>query len=210
MRKIQILGAFIAVLAFSALAVASASATLWLVNSKSLVGTEKVAASSHGLLLLHLLKIPLLGGGGQVLVDCTGLFHGTVGPGAEDEITEVLGLALSEKNIIKCKVQSSTNTICVTGNEVTVQALHLPWKTLLVLEGNLTWDNFTGTGGETGYESECKGLKPVCNQNERSHFDENLANGALFLFTGERKTTCTPSGEGTVLGMGEVLGATVS
>ena len=77
MKKIQILGAFVAVLAFSMMAVSSASATLWLISGKSL--TSEVMANRQGTFkLIH-------NGGlciGQFKVRCTGLFLGSVGAGA--------------------------------------------------------------------------------------------------------------------------------
>jgi hypothetical protein len=211
MRKIQILGAFVAALAFSALAVASASATLWLISGKSL--TVETSIDSHGLLLLEHTKIPALLGGGEVVLDCTGLGHGSVGPGALDLITEFLGLSSTEKNVIKCTVSRSTNALCKVGNAATAQADNLPWHTLLLLEGTLTVDHIetSPAGKEVGWEASCNGFSTLCSRaSELIHFDENLTNGALLLFLGVEKAACSGGGEGFVKGMVEILGATVS
>jgi hypothetical protein len=211
MSKIHILGAFVAVLAFSALAVASASATLWLIGGKS--PTVETAVDTHGLLLLEHKKIPVLLGGGEVILDCTRLSHGSIGPGALDLITEFLGLSSTEKNTIKCTVSSSTNTVCKVGNAATAAPENLPWHTLLLLEGTLTVDHIetSPAGKEVGWEASCNGFSTLCSRtSELIHFDSNLTNGALFLFLGTEAWACSGGGEALLKGMVEVLGATVS
>jgi hypothetical protein len=90
MRKAHLLITTALVLAFGALSIASASATLWLRNG---VSVSQTIADSHGLWELHNTKIPGIFGGGEITIHCTGLTHGTVGTGgngAADEITEFL------------------------------------------------------------------------------------------------------------------------
>jgi hypothetical protein len=203
MRKIQILGAFIAVLAFSMLAVASASATLWLIASKSL--TAETAANSHGLIILEH-KGGLIG---NFKVHCTGLFLGTVGPGALDLVTGVEGL---KKETGKVSCEFSEGGGCgTTGALVLVTALNLPWHTLLVLSGSSTLDHFLSeTGKIPGYEVPCGALKGNCSGLELTLFTSNGANGAIFEFNKLVEASCTDGGKGTVTGKGELLGATVS
>jgi len=201
MRKFQILGAFAAVLAFSALTVASASATLWLIGGKSL--TSRVLADTHGELELR-----HTGGlGGTITILCSGLAHGWVGTGAKDEVTSILGLK-GELNKLTCLAHTG-NSLCPAGTLVLVTALGLPWLTELKLVGSETIDEAKGTAEETGYSTECKGISIGCQKNETFKFDENLANGALFLANGVA-APCSDGGTGKLVGMAEVLGATVS
>jgi hypothetical protein len=88
MRKIHLLGlALLGVLAFSAVVAASAFAGEWLVEGAKL--ENAVQAETEGLLFLTTLE------NGNVLatVDCEGIFDGTIGPGANDLIEDVLNLA---------------------------------------------------------------------------------------------------------------------
>jgi hypothetical protein len=203
MRKIQILGAFIAVLAFSALAVSSAGATLWLEGGKSL-SAEK-AGTSHGTITLEHTG----GTTGTSTVVCSGLFVGTNGPNAQDKVTLVESLNGSEKDLVKCKATAG----CFVA-EPTVHAVHLPWTTELVLEGGATWDKQKGTGGEPGWEVECAfGIKVTCAAAEKAKFIANGANGAEFNYEGAAsgEATCSDGGKGVVKGTkGVSLGFTVS
>jgi len=203
MKKVKILGVLVAALAFSAIAVAGASATLWLKNGVSL--TKEEPADAHGELVLHHTG----GFGGTILILCTGLTHGFVGPGAKDKTTSVEGLN-KELNTVECLVHTG-NLGCPAGTKVSVKADGLPWETELLLNGTLTEDDLVGTGGvETGYTTTCNGISIKCDKNEKSHFASNLANGALFEFLGTNEAACSDGGKGTILGMGEVLGFTVS
>jgi len=195
MRKIQILGAFIAVLAVSALAVASAGATLWLKSGESLTKSEP--ATSHGFIIFH------HSGGlfGSALIECTGLFVGTVGPGAEDTITLAESLNGSEKDLVKCV---SLSGFC---GSPTLHAENLPWKTKLVLREGKTFDVVEGGA----YEMLCSIGKVLCNGTVESDFIGNDADGALFEWLPAlTKTPCSDGGEGTLLGVGLTLGFTVS
>jgi hypothetical protein len=201
MRKFKILGAFVAVLAFSALTVASASATLWLIGGKSL--TVRTLVDTHGELALH-----HTGGlAGTFTILCSDLAHGFVGPAAKDEVTSILGLK-GELNKITCLVHTG-NVLCAAGTLILMTTTHLPLLTELKLVGTETVDETKGTGGETGFSTECNSTGIECTKNETFKFDENLANGALFLAKG-LATACTDGGTGTLSGMVEVLGATVS
>lgn len=201
MRKIQILGAFIAVLAFSALAVGSASATLWLKSGASLTKAE--ATTSHGVIIFHHT------GGifGNALVECTGLFVGTVGPGAEDLITLAENLTGSEKDLVKCV---SLSGFC--GSPV-LHPENLPWHTLLLLREGKTFDMVEAEsgGGEPAYEMLCSIGKVLCRSAVESDFLGNDADGALFTWLPSlTPTPCNDGGTGTLLGEALTLGFTVS
>jgi len=204
MRKIQILGAFIAVLAFSALAVASAGATLWLKNGASLSTADP--STTHGTIILEHTG----GTTGTSTIECSGLFIGTVGPGAEDKVTEIENLTGTEKGTkIKCKALAG----CFV-SEPSVTAKKLPWTTELVLEAGVTWDKQTAAGNGPGWEVECAfGIKVTCEHEEKAKFIKNGASGAEFNYEGKEsgEATCSDGGKGVVKGTkGTALGFTVS
>jgi hypothetical protein len=209
-----ILLALFTVSALSAVAISSASAHQWLFKGEPII--TALSGLLDGLFIIH-----HTGGlTGSSSIHCTGQFHGTFGPGSKDLITDVLGLSGSEladethEGPIHCEFLSGT---CGVGALALFFIHHLPWETKLLLTGvNLVWDtiNKDGTHGEPGYEVECDRLKIVllCQGLVRTHFDENLANGALFLLLGAEslETSCNDGGKGLLLGMAEVLGFTVS
>jgi len=210
MRKIQILGAFIAVLAFSALAVASAGATLWLKEGKSL--TSPVASTSSGTIVL----VHKGGSTGNSRVECTGVFVGKTGAGAKDEITLVENLTHTEKDLVVCKTLEG----CFTSTP-TVHAVGLPWATELVLETRKheaeeikgTWDKQSAAGEGPGYEVECLfGIKVTCRGTEFAFFLANDPTGALFDYLGaiSGEAKCSDGGIGTIEGKGLAEGFTVS
>src|SRR5690242_12391521 len=202
MRILKIFGTFVVVAGINAAAIANASATTYLRNGVSL--TAELAADWHGEVIIHHTG----GFGGTELWLCTGLFHGTVGPGPKARSTEELGLN-GEKNKIKCVVHTG-NGLCPAGTEIEVTADGLPWSGELTLEGTLTVGNINGTGTEMGYSTTCGGISITCNRNQKNHFAENLANGALFILLGTIEASCNDGGKGTLLGMTELLGFTVS
>ena len=84
MKKIQILGlSLVAVFALSASVASMASAAEWLVKGEALL----TAAPSEGTGELELGDAKL-----GLLMTCSGILVGTVGPGAADTVTEVLKL----------------------------------------------------------------------------------------------------------------------
>ena len=211
MRKIHIIGlALVAAFAFSAVAVASASAHEWLTLAG--VKVEKAEKSTaDGLWLVHLKKIGALEGGGELAIHCEGSFDGTVGPGAADKVEKVLGTKGelgTKESPIKCEVTESTNSICKAKTAVNVETVHLGWATELLLIGSVLYDHFfeEGTKGEPGYETTCNGIGVSCEGLERAEFLANLATGAEFTFLGELKAEKCTFGEGFVLGHLVVLG----
>lgn len=206
MRKAAILGMFIAILSSSVAIVANASATLWLHEGKSL--TSPMLATFHGLWLWH-----HTGGlTGGYLIHCTGLFIGTVGPGALDTVTEAQGLNGSKSPIVCTLIEGGS---CgTTGAEEAITMIDLPWHTLLELAEGKTRDHFLSESTkEPGYEFGCSkifGFKGNCKGLDFSLFTGNGTNGAEFTFPGEAEMNCSDGGKGTSLGQGEWLGVTVS
>jgi len=209
--------ALFAVCAISAVAASSASA----LNEEWLFKGEKITTSLRGL-FDGLINFEHLGGlTGASKMHCAGQLHGTFGPGKLDLITDMLGLNgeladETHEGPIHCEFLSGT---CGVGALALVLVHHLPWLTELLLPGTPagTWDLIKqdGTHGESGYEVECDhlGIKVLCEGLVRAKFDENLANGALFLFLGVESLVskkCSDGGNGVWTGMFEVLGFTVS
>ena len=202
MGKIQIVGAFIAVLAFSMMAVASVSATLWLQGGKSL--TSEITANSHSELTVR--HTGLLG---NFTMTCTLLLVGTVGAGASDKTTNVEGLK-KELKTIECEFFEGGR--CGTTNaKVNITEVNLPRHTLLELTGSSTVDHFLAESGKVpGYEIHCSSLTLYCEGLELELFKGNGTNGAIFEFNNLEKADCTDGGENTTTGSLEFLGVTVS
>ena len=213
MRKIHIVAlALVAVLAFSALAAASASAHEWLFK------TEKIAAAlvsdTSGELLLEEMKEKT-----QIL--CNGLFEGTVGPGAVDLITLVEGL--EGKNVehanelnketgwISCEFIAHSPCEEANGALATVYPVNLPWETELVaitVEGKEEIvDKIFNATKNPGYEIECKvaGLKgTVTCVGNTATLMTNAATGVEGEF--DPNSAVSPAAECTsILGKGEGL-----
>ena len=200
MKKIQVLSVFVAVLAFSAMAAANASAANWFKGAEEVKTTQ--SADAHGELVLH-----HTGGlAGTILILCTFLTHGTVGAAGKDETTKVLGLK-EELDVIECIVHTG-NGLCAAGTKVTVSAKSLPWATQLSTGTPIT-DTVTGSGAEAGYSTTCNGISIECKHNEVANFKSNGTNGAIFEDPGTGKANCSDGGTGTILGTVEVLGFTV-
>jgi hypothetical protein len=150
MRKLRVVGlAFFAVLAFGAIAVASASAlsSVWLVNA-STIGSKVLVLSEATVLLEDMGLVPA--GFTCALV----ANEGWVGPGSEDEVTSVTF------NVANCfkdpKSENLENKEVANGctSIDNVAAIGLPWKTLIVLSGAVFLDQITGTA-TPGYLVEC-------------------------------------------------------
>lgn len=189
-----------------AVIISTASATLWLREGKSL--TSANLATFHGLWLWH-----HTGGlTGAYLIHCTGLFVGTVGPGALATVTEVQGLK-GEKNTTTCTFTEG-GSCGTTGAAETITAIDLPWHTLLELVEGKTRDHFLAEAGkEPGYELGCAkifGFKGNCKGLDFSLFSSNGANGAEFTFPGEAEWACSDGGIISMLGQYEALGVQVS
>jgi hypothetical protein len=166
--------AVFAVVAFSAIVVASASAleSGWLVgNATTGVGALTAQLVDTG----EELTLDLLIGGILVIaLKCSGLFDGTVG--GEDEgvasikwdlVTEVLNLSekpVNAANPLLCEVVTSALEACgKVGESASVVPLNLPWLTEIILNGATFLDDFPATSGyhvtcPNGKVNECLGL----------------------------------------------------
>lgn len=158
MKRIQILGiALVAVFAFSAVVASMASAVEFLLAEWLEAGAKITAAkASDG--EASALELVSLNGGGlkvKVIVLCSGILDGTVGPASEGSITELLtlaGVAISTTTL------SGTGLVC-TGDENCTEPLvwasGLPWKTELELMVDGTETFFVNLLISAGYYVEC-------------------------------------------------------
>jgi hypothetical protein len=207
MKKAHVLGlAMFAVLAFSVTAVASASAAtiLWLASGVAIGTAEPV--TSTGEIELRNLKDAL---GQEIAVLCSGVFDGTVGPGAEDLITTVLNLGTGGTEIsLAKKITTCTNLMGCTKPELTPE--NLPWLTeleLMEVGGTVLFLNIITSGGkgEPGYTVHCEVLNFPVEETCLGSVSANLTNDAsegdvLAVFEKEETGVC----EGKTPATGEV------
>jgi len=231
MKLTKIIGlCFAAVFALSLMAVSSASAVEWgtchkpdgtkkfvytdslcLIKSPTKVGeyeflkltsTVAVTGASEGKLKLEDMEAT----GGASLIECEGNQEGTVGPGAEDEVTKI----------------TATSCVIVSGsceNEATAKAVNLPWKTELAEEGGAVYDKIiSGTGGESGWKVECKVLgifkvQDTCEGTAKTR-SLDINNGVLVHFEPplQKAAKCSLSGKesGLVTGLVKIEGPSSS
>lgn len=168
MSKIRILGvALFAVFAFGAISATAAFAeSEWLVEGKPIT-TAEGALNAETVGELTLIRYSA-SKSATVLTEvvCSGIFDGTIGPGATDKVTSVLTLAGVAVGVLggtalMCNVTKDEGglTDCETGTaNALVWAENLPWTTAITLSGSTFLDTFTGTGGQPAYEVECKAL----------------------------------------------------
>jgi len=196
--------AAVAMLVFGVVGAVSASAATlqWLAEGKAIAAA--LASETKGELLLESTN----GGGLGVKVDvlCSGTFDGTVGPGAEDQILELLSL---EKVLVTLEKPLLT---CVVGQNCTepeVSAANLPWLTRLELMGTEAEPLFldvleNGGNGNPGWEVTCLILgvtvTEVCTAEKAG---ANLVNDVtekdvLAMFEGEL-ANCTLGGKESAL-----------
>jgi hypothetical protein len=219
MKKFQLFGvALVAVFAFAAMTVASASAAPvfllaeWLVNGASIpAGTTKPTDAEGSEILIEETILGI-----KIDVLCSGIFDGTVGANGADTITELLalggGAAITLANMLLCT--NSANC-----PEPLVAAINLPYTTTLELmeeEGVSSFaDLFAGTGGAPGYEVECmgSGTADTCTgnvalevKNEGTNVD-GLFNDPYNVLAGNTLANCTVAGAaaGLVEGLGTTL-----
>ena len=197
MRKIKILGALLAVLAFSAIAVTSAFANdEWLVGGKLV--TAPTAAVTTGKWLLLALSF---GGFVKTHILCNGELLGTVnalnasGRGT-DTVTEIHNLTLTQLKKITCEVLSSEKGPCSTTLAL-VSGIHLPWLSELVLKTGDTKprDLFSSGGtGAPGFEVECATstgtFKETCEGNVETEQLANETGGVGGTITNQLSEKC--------------------
>jgi hypothetical protein len=224
MKKIHVLGlALVAMLAFSVVAAASASAATlqWLAGGKAIaspgLNSETIGQLSLGSTNGAKLKI-------EAIVLCSGIFTGSVGPGGEDMITGVLNLSKEPVTSAKKLLCSSVKT-CEGESEVI--PVNLPWLTHLELMGTEAEPLFldvleagngsTGESGNPGWEVKCKTiLATVTEKCTAANQGANVVNDMTendVLGTFEKETTppatCNVGGANTGFvesGSGDELG----
>jgi hypothetical protein len=143
MKKIQmIILSLVAVTALGAMAASAYGASEWLLNGSPITTADSVETS--GSLILE------DSASGTGPVECSGIFVGTVGPGAADKVTEVLSLTKTAPPL-DCHAAACESELA----EVT--PIHLPWTTKIVLNGELFVDDFEPVAGKVpGYTVTCK------------------------------------------------------
>jgi hypothetical protein len=203
MRKVHILGlAMFAVLAFSVVstAVASAETALWLANGNEI--TAPILAETAGELLLENV-IPLIG---TIDILCSGIFDGFVSSEGKDEVTEVLNLSGVAEKPLNCTVHSSTNSsLCAENELANVEPINLPWLSQLELSTEAAFTDDLGSGSKLpGYKVECVTTKSK-NTCEGLIFGTSTNNtgGVLQVSLLEEAKTCE-LGKGFSEGEGEV------
>lgn len=212
MKKIHVLGLVLfAVFAFSSVIASAAFAeSEWLAGGLA-IGVA-LAADTAGTVLL----INLEGGAVLIEVECSGLFEGTVGPGAADTITDAVGL---EGTVIGTLEEGDTNktglscTVVKTAGGILdceANSLATVWVDFLNLELSLVWATkieLVGTEfrddiqAESGYEVECKtpvgSLTNLCGEELTSSKLENMTTekGVLGIFDANSQSVkCTLTG----------------
>ncbi|HEY2631125.1 MAG TPA: hypothetical protein VGI26_01970 [Solirubrobacteraceae bacterium] len=181
MRKIHIVGlALVAMFAFFAVSVASASAVEWLIKNEAIAAATAVKSKSVGKLVLEDM--------GMSKIECEGTDAGTVGPGAVDSITAI----------------TATGCVAVSGSceaPVTAKAVGLPWATELVAGPR---DKITTVAAGWAVECLVAGIfkiQDTCT-GATSTGISNVAAGVDAAFdatSGETPATCTLTGKATGL-----------
>src|ERR1022692_675017 len=167
MKRLRFVGvgaALLAVLAMSAMAVASsASAVTFLLAFWAVKGTDittTVLVESSGELLLENEKSVA---GKAALEKCSGILDGFVGPNSADDVTELLtlaGVGVSQTALSGTAISCTLEAVCESSSKV--WAVHLPWLSEVELWEQGTESGFvdllmphTG-GGNVGWYVECK------------------------------------------------------
>ena len=208
MKKLHIIGlALVAVFAFAAISVATASAETTLLAEWLAGGTqvsENTAATNEGELLLEDM-------GTGTDVSCSGKFVGTIGLSGVDSITLVEDLE-GKDNSLNCVITAKGACEEANGSLITVVPVNLPWATLLYLMADGTFlDEISSSGaGAPGYLVECKalGIKVDDTCSGATQTVETNVTGAVEGAFSENETT-TPPGNCTIGGskQGLVVGS---
>jgi hypothetical protein len=155
----------------------------WLINGNSITSATKT--HSKVLVLLSDSKAT----GGEVKVHCKGFDAGTVGPGAADLVESITAELLGTKKSISCSFDKVG--ACKAGTTPTFEAVHLPWKTELVLNGTEVRDLFLADGsGAPGWAVTCTNViggttTDTCEEEAGKPYSAGLSNvseGVLATF----------------------------
>ncbi len=216
-RIVGVGAALLAVVAFSAIALASsASAAIvyllaeWLNANVALTST--ILGESVTELLLEdtevsaALNLP-------VAVNCLGLLIGDFGTDGADDLTEVLNSAgepINATALTTLELSCEKETLCESGK---VWAVNLPWLSLLELWEEGASSGFVvllkGTKGNLGWYTECtilgvKGSDECTTAEGAAEAPENNAQGVLAIFSetvtalfGLKLASCTGGGAET-------------
>ncbi|HEX4838731.1 MAG TPA: hypothetical protein VFV03_09445 [Solirubrobacteraceae bacterium] len=208
MSKIRIIClALFAVFAFGAFAATAAFAEEheWLLNGNPLpTGTRDLVEAEAPSIEVEDKKGGLFGEAVKVL--CSGRYEGLVGPGKEDEITEITNLAGTARDITDCVNDGNCPS------PILDEPLNLPWLTELTLNGSALRDLILEheNRGAPGWMATCFGFSDTCTEKEISMLVENNAAEkdvvATFDLTSEEEpANCTRGGTGSFFVRGTVL-----
>lgn len=196
MLRIQMIGlALVAAVVMSAVAAGSAMAEhLWLISKAPIASPVKV--HSLGLLLLE-------DKGSGTKIHCHGNAAGTVGPGSADLTESITKELLGTNDKIPCTFDSAG--LCKSNAAVTALAVHLPWKTTIILVGTEIRDLLLGDGaGAPGWKVNCTNViggesEDVCTEEAGKMATTALANvteGVLATFDAKTENAgCTIGGK---------------
>jgi hypothetical protein len=198
MSRIRLIGlALVAVFAFSAVTVASASAApVWEQQIGGTFGpiTTPVTAASKSIG-----NLTLTDSVAGTSIECAGTDSGKVGAGSKDEVTSITASS--------CKFVTAGS--CTSSKPVTATAKNLPWITELYEEAGKVRDHVKAHsgGGEPGYDVECTvaGIFKVQDEclGETNTAMNNVTGGVEAVFDATSpKVKCSigGAGSGTVLG----------
>jgi hypothetical protein len=202
MKKIHILGvAMVAMLAIGVVGAVSASAATvqWLKAGATITKTTGEPSLTTGEIVLGSTNGLKLGIKASVL--CSGTFVGTVGPGAEDEVTGVLALTGGLVTLNFTEGGPLLNCVNVeTCTSSSVAPVNLPWLSQLTS----TTDDvlLPGAGGNPGWEVACVTslgtVEETCTSTSQLSEVKNGASGeVLGLFIKSITATCTIGGANT-------------
>lgn len=200
MKAIKLLGiSVVAVLAFGALTTSAFAQPTWLVDKVEAPAGTKVDSKTGKLLLEDM--------GVKTSFTVEGTTEGTVGPKGADETTKITVSAAAFQEA----------GLCETSVKPTVEAVHLPYTTSLVLQSEEVWDNIREGPtkmGLPGWLVECTTIigkvDDVCTTNEGQTLMTNDAGGAgVSVFFNETvEATCTGApgaGKGLITNVVEAL-----
>ena len=225
MLRIQLIGfAVVSVVAMSAMAAGSASAETvlklqWLLyHSQSLLHlllAEPLEVHSLGLFLLEDSKVPA----GAIEIHCHLYDEGTVGPHGLGLIKLITLELLGANHEVLCEFDPGKHGGCESGTMPTIEAVHLPWLTGLVLASggkevrDLILADPSGGGGRPGWKIKCKTIigtvTDECLEEEGKPSSTRMENtesgvlGTVDQLTPRR--TCSIGGEGSGTVTGTVL-----
>jgi hypothetical protein len=176
-------------------ATASAAKPEWLIEAMPLAKPEPAVTSGP----LTLVKTGGLRG--NLKVECSFRFVGTIGPSKVDATSKVEG-AKNESPVNCLTVEGKTG--CATLTLALVTGLNLPWHTELQ-EVMTVWRDLTteGGSGEPGYEVKCGTITLSCTGKTSNHV-VNLAVGVEGVFDAKSEELFCSDG-GKVLLEGSVI-----